>query len=399
MQRAFLGYGWLLPVLMPLAQVGGRALFNVLAGIYVLWGLAAVMRYRPRWTRLMAVLYALLLLGFLVSLRAAVDPGDAFKNWLVYALHSTAFPFTLMALQQRKSNLRRLVPAWGVAGVILLGLLWVLLPWQMHDVSFEPTEVMKEDNLPFLAPFMLLLVIEGIRRPWLWRALAAVLVTAILGYVVFSQGRASLVAFVAALLIFTLLARRWKVVPVAAMALLLLAMAVGLSYKTFFRSADLDAQRDWVTYLDRFSSGRTEIWRHALKHPPEPLSTGVGMGQVGHYKSILSLGEDHQVKHLHNFIFDAWYETGLLGMALMLLFLGAALLRGGLAWRTLRGAEAQAAAVFVAAFVALLIGASLSFSYASRQMSLYLFVLIGGMEYLYQQSRRPAGHASAHTDH
>ena len=52
MQDAFFRWGWLIPAALPLAQVGGRGLFNSIAVLYAVWGLVALWRRRSRLDRM-----------------------------------------------------------------------------------------------------------------------------------------------------------------------------------------------------------------------------------------------------------------------------------------------------------------------------------------------------------
>ncbi|MCB1809242.1 MAG: hypothetical protein KDJ99_30025, partial [Candidatus Competibacteraceae bacterium] len=66
-QRTFFHYGWLLPTLLPITHAGGRAAYLILAGIYVLWGLAALYRAPVQLNRAFywaIVLWAVLLCSY-----------------------------------------------------------------------------------------------------------------------------------------------------------------------------------------------------------------------------------------------------------------------------------------------------------------------------------------------
>ena len=82
--------------------------------------------------------------------------------------------------------------------------------------------------------------------------------------------------------------------------------------------------------------------------------------------------------HLHNFLFDAWYETGLVGLTALLTFVTVPLVRG---WRIARAGGEQGvwAGLFLASAAALLVAGLLSFSYASRQFALYLPMLLAAL--------------------
>lgn len=383
LRAAFFNYGWLLPLLTPAAQVGGRALINVLLLVYLVWALIVLPGARVRVERPALWLLAALLLAYLLSIPGSLEARSAFHEWVKFALHALAFYFTLVVLAQRPEALRRLIAALGVAGLILLAALLAVLPFQMQEPDFLPTSHMVEDNLPFLLPFSLyyLAVMRDLRHGrWIGLALIAV----VLIYVSMSQGRAALAGLLAAMLVYGVFVLRWRMGRVAAVGLVLFAVAVGVSYDSFFRQA---GSTDWIAWLDRFTSLRSQLWRQALAHPPSNLLLGVGMGNVGAYAEVVTVGDDLKLGHLHNFLLDAWYETGLLGLGALLAFLTVPFARG---WRVARagGEQGAWAGLFMAAAAALLIAGLLSFSYTSRQFALYLPMLLAALWSL--STRRPA---------
>jgi O-antigen ligase len=82
------------------------------------------------------------------------------------------------------------------------------------------------------------------------------------------------------------------------------------------------------------------------------------------------------VKHLHNFILDAWFETGILGLSTFLAMLGVVFARVHRTWSGLDQEHRRIAAAALAGVAALLTAGLLSFSYRSRQFALYLYVLL-----------------------
>lgn len=370
-QAGFFEYGWLLPLLTPAAQVGGRALINVLLLVYLLWALIALPGTRARVERPALLLYAALLLAYLFSVPGALEVEPAFHEWVKFSLHTLAFYFTLVVLAQRPEAVRRLIAGLGVAGLLLLAALLAVLPFQMQTPGFLPTTHMVEDNLPFLLPFSVyyLAVMRKLRWPGL------VLLGVVLAYVALSQGRAALAGLLAALLVYGVFVLRWRMGRVAAVGAVLFAVAVGVSYDTFFRQADTV---DWIVWLDKFTSFRSQLWRQALEHPPENALLGVGMANVSNYPEVVTVIHNVSLGHLHNFLFDAWYETGLLGVTALLAFIAVPFVRG---WHVARrGGERGAwAGLFLASATALLIAGLLSFSYASRQFALYLPMLLAAL--------------------
>ncbi|HXH02077.1 MAG TPA: O-antigen ligase family protein, partial [Candidatus Competibacteraceae bacterium] len=332
-QDAFFCYGWLLPALLPLTQLGGRALYNVVCYSYILWGLLSLAGSGLRTPRGYLILYAALLGAFLLGVPGAQDSGEAFKAWFLFALHSLTALFTLAALQHSPDNLQRLQDALGRVGVLALVLVYAMLGWiLLSGQPFSPEQQLKEDNLPWLLPFALAWC--GTVLPGRWRrpALAALLVAAF-AYIVLSTGRAALLGALVMLALFGLLVWRWplrRALPLMGGGLLLV---VAVTTVAFLNGSVRTL--GWEHPLDGFTSGRTLLWRQALAQPPEQPWIGVGMENVHYRDAILTIRTETgelRVQHLHNFVLDSWYETGYLGAGLLLVLLGYLLL-----WRVWRG--------------------------------------------------------------
>lgn len=401
-RTTFFEYGWLLPLLTPAAQVGGRALINILLLIYLLWALLAVPGSRVRVPRPALLLWLALLLAYLASVPGAIAAGEAAHEWGKFMLHSLVFYFTLVVLQRNHPAVERLIGAFGTAGLLLLVLLLAVLPWQMTRPDFAPTADMLEDNLPFLMPFVLYWVWRVTHSQWRLPA-AGSLVVAIAGYIVFSQGRAALAGLLAALFLYALLVMRLRTVYALLVSGLVLIVAVTVSSASFFRMPDRvdtassgelaqaipqhqDDSEAWVRGLDRFTSFRTQLWRQALSNPPPNMLTGIGMGNVSLYGETTTLKEGVHLGHLHNFLLDCWYETGFLGLTALLAFVGYPLWRG---WRVARagGDQGIQAGLFLVSASALLVAGLLSFSYGSRQFALYLPMLLAALWHLFSPAR------------
>ena len=95
--------------------------------------------------------------------------------------------------------------------MIALAGLYLLLPYYWLEISgqpFDPSSQLREDNLPFLLPRLLM---------WLWRhgdfrwRLAAMtgLTVAVIAYVVISEGRAALLGLMVGLMVFYKLVLDW----------------------------------------------------------------------------------------------------------------------------------------------------------------------------------------------
>ncbi len=374
LQIAFDSWGWLLVTWLPLAQVLGRAPGNLLAAGYLLWAALALIGRplpRPRW---LLGLYALMLLAFLLGVPAAQDLGRAVDAWVNFAGHTLALVITLSVLLRREGGVETLLRSLARCALAVVAALYLkLLVLMLAPGELEPTLQLQEDNLPLLLPFLLYWA-AGL--PAHWRRAAAVGLTGIaLAYVLLAQGRAALLGTLAAVLVYGVLGAQWPVRLAAAVVagLLLLAVVAGGSY--MLRGAELGAPGGEL--VARISSDRTILWRQAIEHPPARPWVGVGMGNVRYSEAVIL--PDKTLRHLHNFVLDAWYETGWLGLAALLAFLGGAAYAGLRGMARLDPQSRRQSGAFAASAAAILTAALLSYSYGSLPFSIYLMLVIAAM--------------------
>ncbi len=385
LQHAFFQWGWLIAAILPLTQLGGRGLFNTLVSIYALWGLSTLWNHRYHLDRWLAPLYLALLGLFLLSIAGSTDPVRSIQTWLQFTVNSIVLLLVPIALCESTDNIERFIKTLALSGLLMLVGLYLMLPWYVLELSgepFSPITQLKEDNLPFLLPFML----AGIwwYCPQRWRIMAMTSVTMVaVAYVALAEGRAALLGLVVGLTVFCWRVLNWRLWRISSVALLVLIAGIAMN-STPFNKVELDPGHP----LDAFTAGRTILWQQALENPPVQPWLGVGIGNGRTATQMLSFdlgGITHQVRHLHNFVLDAWYETGFLGAGLLLALIATALIRLAHHWRCLSTIDQQRAGVLLAATLALMATGLLSFSYTTRQFSCYLFICLGGLSYFSQQ--------------
>ncbi|MCA1924763.1 MAG: O-antigen ligase family protein [Thiobacillus sp.] len=373
--RSFLRWGWLLPAFFPLAQILGRGVFNSLSGLYFLWALLALPGLRAglgsAGREPFFILYALLLVIWSVSLTVAADPAKGMETLARYLQYSLAGLFTFLALRQVADGPVRLLRMLSLGALLSIAVLYVQLPYFYWATEFDPTQQLREDNLPWLLPFVLAAL--GLSKQPRWLAAGTILIFAF--YIMVSQGRAALAGLIAGLALFGALAYGIRKRYLAGIAVAGLVTGALLSER-FFRGLT-GFRLDFAT-LDRFSSGRATIWMQALTSPPDNPWLGVGLGNVTSHWQVLQIGH-FAVKHLHNFVFDAWFETGYLGLLALSALFGAGYAAIIRAWTHLTTPHRQIAAAAIAASVAILVAGLFSYSYTSRQFALYLYVLFALM--------------------
>ena len=308
------------------------------------------------------------------------EPDTGFKEWCKFIAYSSGCFFILASLQRVPNPIERLIAGFGVSGLIVLATLYLMLLVHAGDEDFRPNQHILEDNLPFLTPFILYYLHEqGAKR---WPVLA--FLAAITGYIVLSQGRAALLGLVVALGCYGALVLRWRTRTLAAGAFVIISVVVGIYGDQFVRGAWsrqalIEAVDDCTILIDALA--------RALAAPPNHPLVGVGMGNTSRSQSLMSMKIRQssvvaQAKHFHNFLFDAWYETGIIGLMSLLAWLGLMLRRGVRVWRSAAGLAQQHAGLFLAASMAILTSALFSFSYRSKPFSIYLFILLGALAFL-----------------
>jgi O-antigen ligase len=380
-REAFFRWGWLTPAVLPFTQLGGRGLFNTLVYLYALWGLLSLWSRRDRLNPPVVLPYLALLGVFLLTIPGSADPVGGLRAWIGFALQSCTLLLTLAALRESPTHPDRLLNMMALCGALTLGGLYLMLPYYVLGGSgqpFDPATQLREDNLPFLLPFLLgWLWWYGPQR-WRYGVMVGVTVL-VLAYVVIAEGRAALLGLIVGLAVFCRLTLEWRLRWIAGLAALILVVGVVVNTGPF-RKAELDPEHA----LDAFTAGRTALWRQALANPPPQPWLGVGIGNGAQSGEVLRFdlgGHSHQVKHLHNFLLDAWYETGWLGLSVWVTFIGVILIRLVRVWRQLSTRDRQRAGVWLAAVAALMTAGLLSFSYTSRQLACYLFLALGGLSY------------------
>lgn len=361
LREQFFRVGWMLPTLVPVAGMAGRAMGNILFFSYLLWALLAL-RPRDWWLppRLRLV-YGVLVVLCLLSVLPAQQPGETLHFWFRWLAYLLVLPITLSVLRQRELDLPSVenLLAFATSAALAIFLyrlsvgLWKGEPFTINSMA-----------LAYQFPFLLawLLWRGGLALPVraLFIALAAL---GMVGLFLADSSTEVLAALVGALVLVAVRSGTGKWVLVGIVLLVSLVLAVELLPKL----AQLQLS-DWEQLLDTWSSRRTTMWRRALENPPEHLWLGVGMGNGQFAWPVSSVG----VKGFHNFLFDAWYETGLLGLAALLLFL--LMLAGPVvaALRTATDAVRRQSAPWQASVAAILVAASLDHSYASVSFAMLM---------------------------
>jgi O-antigen ligase len=382
-REAFFAWGWLLPAYLPAAYLLGRAVFTILAALGYLWAALSLYDYRlPVERRIQPGL----LLGYAALLGTALLSALLAQNhqlhslwcWFDLLLFSLAGCISAWVLRGDPQRLSKLLRAWNIGALAMLVILGISLATHIQQPGFNPAHHMFEDDLALVTPFLLYGIHSSTLR--FRRSLSVALVTLITVYIIFSQGRATLLGLAVAILAYLVLVLAWRPKKAAIVSAFILSIAIGLSGGGFWRESQ-DSQ-SLVESVDALTSGRSALWRHAIANPPPNTLTGVGIGNLRHAgPAVLSFRLDHpkavmRVSHLHNFLLDAWYETGLLGLAALLLWLLILYRLGFKAWRAATDETGAQIGVLLAASLSITTSALLSYSYGSREWAIYMYVFL-----------------------
>lgn len=139
---------------------------------------------------------------------------------------------------------------------------------------------------------------------------------------------------------------------------------------------DADTSSGLTHAIDVASSKRYELWVIAVEPPPENIWFGSGMGNIPNSVLTVHRRTTRQLGHLHNFLLDCWYETGFVGLALLLAWIGSSTLAGLQNWTRSMDTDAAYRGTLLAACMAILANALFSYSYSSKQFACYLFMYL-----------------------
>lgn len=380
-QNSFLSYGWLMPAALPLASALGRGVFNSLFFIYLIWGIAGLGRSLFQNVKIPLLLFAVLLASFLPGVIGGVDPASAAKPWFKFMAHSFVFFFTFAVLRQHSGNMDRLIKAYAIWLIPLLIYLYSSLIYFATGDQFIPSIQLKEDNLPYLLPFLMYWLTLHAKDRWKLVTASIATLFLVVAYIAISQGRAAMLAFLVGAILFLYLVYQSKMRVIAIGAVTIIAISVGAMGERFYR--DTNIHSSWIEMADSFTSFRTLLWRRAIENPPENPWIGVGMNNAGSYQTDPAVDAiPVRMNSLHNFIMDAWYQTGYVGSAVLVIFIIIMLSSGISAWRTLPSDKRYLAGLLLTSAITLLTAATLSFSYTHRFFSIQLFVFFAGLWHL-----------------
>lgn len=387
-KNRFLQYGWLAPAIFPLTMIGGRGLFHSIFFLYVLWALASARKLHIENHRTYLLLFLLLMASYAISIPFAIDVTRALKSWGTLLLFSGSTLVTLAMLQQQPDNLRRLLSALGLFGLIAVFAAYVDLGYiLLFEDEFVPRLQLKAVSLTFYLPFVLAWLYMGIddRGPRLFSIVLAL--AAIAGYVILSEERSAFIGLVCALTCLGILALRIHLYLTLAIVGGLIALAIALNGDALLRG--LSGSGDIFSQMDALSSGRLTLWTQALQNPPENWLIGAGMSNARYHVEAVSI-DGYLVKHLHNIWLDVWFETGVLGLAALVGFLAYLFSTTIRAWKHLPKRERAIAALFLTGALTILAESQFSISYASREFGLYAFTCFVALLHLARQAGKPA---------
>lgn len=372
--KQFYHWGWLIPAVLPLTQLGGRALFNLVVLIYFIWGAVVFIYEKTSLNKRYLLLFCLLLISYSLSIPWAADSSRAMHKWINYFVMASVFPITWMVLETKGEAAATSLVKWvALLGIAMVVVAYAQLLYLLLQPEFYPQLQLKEDSMPYLLPFILLFVsrMKNIEVRWLGIIIAT---SAVLFYVFVSEGRAAQLAAILALFIFFIAALdiRWYIACLVSIACML-AVILG-NMETFVQLSG--NEQGIYDVMNRFTSFRWELWDHALTHAPDWNLIGYGMGNIRYIDEIVTFTSGVKVAHLHNFILDIWFETGWLGLITFLVFITSIVSTAIKRLASIQLKERVIVGAALAGSGAILVAGLFSFSYNSRPFGVYLMLCL-----------------------
>ena len=313
----------LAPVFVDLLYQVGRGLGNTSYVLY--WVTAVVVLTRTRnlaFPPVALALYLALLAWGTLSAALSINPDGAYGKWAQYALLGSSY-FITWALVRAipEFSLERAIRMIGIAG--LLGFAYYAAQFLILSMSpdFHP-ELQVHGLVPaYLAPFALYFLWQSVKGKAGASLILAYLASLIL-LLVFSNSLTEVVTLAGALAVlvfFVVPNKRLLMLALGGTAIVFLALILTFDPAGHVVSQAEHTHEDWFTFLNQLSSFRTQLWYQALTIPPPNQWLGVGPSNVGLYPPVV-ITPTYKVGHLHNLLLDCWYELGVVGVVLYLLF-------------------------------------------------------------------------------
>ncbi len=371
----------LAPVLIDLLYQVGRGLGNTSYVLY--WVTAAVVLVRTRnlaFPPVALALYLALLAWGTLSAALSINPDGAYGKWAQYALLGSSY-FITWALVRTipEFSLERAIRMIGIAG--LLGFSYYAARFLILSMSpdFHP-EYQVHGLVPaYLSPFALYFLwqsLEGKIRV----VLSLVYLTSLTLLLVFSNSLTEVVTLAGALAVlvfFVVPSKRLLMLALGGTVIVFIVLILAFDPAGHVVSQAEHKHEDWFTFFNQLSTFRTQLWYQAITIPPHNQWLGVGPSNVGLYPPVM-ITPTYKVGHLHNLLLDCWYELGVVGLALYVMFYGAQI-------RAIRAAAAEHFSLqyglMYAAIAGVFVATMLEQSYRSIHVALFapfLFAIYSG---------------------
>lgn len=316
-----------------------------------------------------------------ISAAWADDPAAAFSHWTRFALNAAVIPIVYTAVQTR-DDLRVIVGAFvvGAGFTAVMALITPPDPAMMDNVARLTSTIGDPNELAatLAAGFMLSIGLAATHKAGTVPKLALYGVGAVCVIAaILTVSRGGVIALGAALAFSPLLARKkLRAAVIVAFALTLIV--------TFILVLAPDGTVERLTDRDG-GSGRTDIWKVAIRMIEAQPVAGVGIGNfkdasVGY---VITPGSPIDNKTLisqpsvaHNMYLEIWAETGLVGLLLFLGVLGGCLGSAVAACRRLRLAGDQGGAALAAGIALALVALFTAYTFLSEQTGNKLWILL-----------------------
>jgi O-antigen ligase len=316
---------WLLvaPVLIVFFYQMGRGLGNTAYVLY--WVTAVVLIVRQRnfeFPVVPGVLFLALLMWGTLSAALSVNSEWSYSKWAQYGLLGTSYFIGWRLVRGIPDfSLERALKLIGIVGLIAFvhyALRFIVLSMSS---DFRPEAQVHGLVSAYLSPFVLYFLRQAVpgKRSF---ALSAAYLASLTLLLVFSNSLTEVLTFAAALGVlgfFMIPNKRQLMLGLGAVGLLLIALILLFDPAGAVLNEAQGKNGDWFSLLSQLSSYRTLLWYQALTIPPPDIWLGVGPANVGLYPPVV-ISESYKVGHLHNLLLDSWYEVGVVGLTIYVLF-------------------------------------------------------------------------------
>lgn len=359
----------LMPILLLSLSTLGRGVGNSLWFLLFVWGVVSLRVSSFRRHIKPLVVWGLMIASILMSILYNYAWDYGYKQWMVFTMASMVLLFVINWYERWGI---RSPEIWVAGAVVLPFFVYItMLIYYYFSPYFDPVHQLSGTTLASLFPFIIITFYLIDSQNW-YKFVAVVMVLTIL-LLILGDSRTEPVMVLVSMVVFVSFYLRkllfFSLIPVIMVGIIIIFSAVSDRNK-------VEADEGAIKFLNQVTSNRYQRWTDAIEFSPENPWLGIGVNNKLAYSPEI---REHSA--LHNAFLELWYETGYIGIGLVLLLFFLLLKNLFKIYSVTTGRHRLIYATYLASFSAVFTAVMLDKGYMSIYFKFFIFYL-GAMLYI-----------------